>query len=129
MAGLVPTMPLRSASCELNFLHPELVHPRKSIWEFGFKCVPVVEVVHRPPRGGEPAPILLQGVLAEFKAKKFEPVFGDDRFDGGNIHARLLHMKQQVAALARAEKIGKARDTGQRRPEKLLPASADIGWR
>ena len=56
----------------------------------------------------------------------FNPLLADEILDGRNSHARFVHVKEKIAALARREEIGEARDARKRRCEKLLPAATDV---
>ena len=62
----------------------------------------------------------------EFETDETQSVLADEILDHRDRHARLVHVKEQIAALARREKIGEARDACERRCEKLLPAATDL---
>ena len=91
--------------------------------------MPAIEVGQRPGRSHKMISQLMQGRCVELKTEKFKTVFANKRIDRWNCNTRFTHMKQKVAAFARAEKIGKACHAGQRRLQQFLPAMADFGRR
>src|SRR5262245_52943540 len=90
------------------------------------KLLPAAEVGQRPTSRGEFSAVAQKHRLVEFKADEFQTLLANESFDGRNGDARLVHVKQKVAAFACREKISKARDAGKRRLEEFLSASPDL---
>src|SRR5689334_5200236 len=108
-----------------TLLHPELIHAGKCIGMPRFNVVPAIEVGHRPTIVGEQCPVFLQSITVESKAEKSQFVFSEESLDRRNRRALLLHVKQEIAALAHAEVVVKSRETAQRRFKQLLPVATD----
>src|SRR5712671_3271478 len=110
-----------------GLLDPELIHAHERRRVLDFERVPEIEIAQRS---------IVRVSLAEFlgvdtrKADEREIVFFQKRLDLRQRQRVFLHVKEQVAALAGAEKIGKFRNILQRRPillrEDVLPAPSDV---
>src|SRR6266550_5638660 len=114
-------------AASLRLLDPELIHAHERRRVLDFECVPEIEITQRS---------IVRVSLAEFlgvdtrKTDEREIVFFQKRLDLRQRQLVFLHVKEQIAALARAEKIGKLRNVLQRRPillrEDVLSAPPDV---
>src|SRR5262245_53846538 len=83
-----------------GLLNPELIHARERVRIFGLKGVPTIEIRPGNPRRREMTSVSLKRRGAEFKTEKFESVLCDKRLEHWNVQTGLLHMEEQIPALA-----------------------------
>src|SRR5438270_3268970 len=96
----------------LQLLHPELVHAGKGVGLLALERVPAGEIGPRFVVRETPQIFLRRGVI-EVEADKREPVLRDERGDLRDRQTVLLHVEQEVAAAAGAEKIARRGDAGK----------------
>src|SRR6266567_3385597 len=114
-------------AASLRLLDPELIHAHERRRVLDFERVPEIEITQKS---------FVRISLAEFlgvdtrKADEREIVFFQKCLDLRQCQLVFLHVKEQVAALAGAEKIGKLRNILQRRPillrEDVLSAPSNV---
>src|SRR5262245_20007570 len=68
-------------------------------------------------------PVLLKRGASEFKTDESKLVVYDEGLDQRDAQARLLHMKQQITALAGGKEVRKPGEAGQRGFEQFLPTA------
>src|SRR6478609_7195549 len=93
-----------------NLLHPELVHSRECVGEFRFNVMPTIKIGHRPAIVREQRAVFFQSVTIKSETEKSQFVFSEEGLDHRDRRAVLLHVKQQIAALAHAEIVVKSRE-------------------
>src|SRR5262245_36377757 len=100
---------VRPFAASRPLLHPELVHAGKGGGMLALERVPAREVGHglvlRESRQVPP----LHGLI-EIEADEREAILRDEVGDLRNREAVLLHVEQQIAAAAHAEKVSRRDD-------------------
>src|ERR1700738_3109158 len=117
----VPVNPLQA-------LHPELVHAGKGCGMLRFECLPGVQIRHRGILR-EARAVVRERLRYELKPDELQLMLAQERGDLGNRELMLLHMEQEIAALADTEIIRVARHRFHRRGQQLPAATADVARR
>src|SRR3972149_2986482 len=121
-----PTQPVdsrRGLTTSSILLAPELVHRGERPRPFMLKCIPAIQVRHRPIAGKTSAIGLLR-FRVQFKSDETEIPRGQEFLDLRNGQAMLLKRTQEIAAFADAEKIVVPGDSGR----EVVPGLRDGGW-
>ena len=75
--------------------------------------MPPVEIGERPAHCCELSPVALNQRQVELEAKKLDALICDEFLDCRDVNTRFLDMEDEVAALARREKIVETTEAGQ----------------
>src|SRR5262245_56418373 len=118
---------LRPFAALRPLLHPELVHPGKGGGVLVLEGIPARQVGHSPVLWESRHIPPLYGLI-EIEPDEGEAVLRDEVGDLRNREAVLLHVEQQVAAAAYAEKVSRRGDRLELAVavEERLPAAANV---